>query len=721
MRRALIFLTLTASLCLGAQNVRDYNVTWTAPSENSSGSMPIGNGEVGANLWVEPNGDIVFYLARTDAWDELGELCKLGRIRVSTVPSLTSGGDFVQTLDLGKGRISISGGGTSLDFFIDSQSDVVYLTGKSGKPVDVTVRAEVWRNDKHIVTPEEANVEFRSISGFAEGQATFTKYPDTVVSGGSGLTVCHYNPESSYEANLRLQNLQPDNRASHDPFLGRCFGYQVSMKDAKKVSDTSLKASGIRKIDIKIATLSKIFPDADGWVDAVKAVSDSAPSSGAAMRRTSKWWKKFWNRSYIFVQTPDGETGRRINEAYAIQRWIQAGSGRGDFPIEFNGTLFTVDPKYTNPERDYSPDYRAWGGDFWWQNTRLPYHPMLKSGDYNMMLPLFEHYFRNLDVMKANARALCGAQGALSPETQTPFGSFSCTDFRWDRTGYTDNIPGNMYIRYHWDSSVEMVALMLDYWDYTGDSGFVRTRLVPYAKEMLTFYDSFYKQNAEGRLEITPTQSLETYWYGVVNDMPTVAGLQECTARLLALPAEFSGEADKALWKRLADCLPEIPVAEKNGKTQFLPAEKYEDENSNVENPELYTIFPFHLCNFTKDNLQIGIDSFNDRRFKDSFGWYQDGQQAARLGLAEEARRSLLEKLAVQNEGFRFPAMWGPNFDWIPDQDHGSNYLLTLQEMCLQTYDGIDYILPAFPEDWGVKFKLHSFGGKVVKHCKKLQ
>jgi len=44
-----------------------YNVVWTAPSQDGSGSMPLGNGEVGVNLWVEPDGDLLFYIARTDA------------------------------------------------------------------------------------------------------------------------------------------------------------------------------------------------------------------------------------------------------------------------------------------------------------------------------------------------------------------------------------------------------------------------------------------------------------------------------------------------------------------------------------------------------------------------------------------------------------------------------------------------------------------------------
>lgn len=58
--------------------------------------------------------------------------------------------------------------------------------------------------------------------------------------------------------------------------------------------------------------------------------------------------------------------------------------------------------------------------------------------------------------------------------------------------------------------------------------------------------------------------------------------------------------------------------------------------------------------------------------------------------------------------GYRFPAMWGPNFDWIPDQDHGSVMLKALQCMAMQCDGDKIVVLPAWPTDWNVSFKLHA-------------
>ena len=47
----------------------EYNIVWESPSKDHHGSMPIGNGDIGLNVWVEKNGDLSFYIGKTDAWE----------------------------------------------------------------------------------------------------------------------------------------------------------------------------------------------------------------------------------------------------------------------------------------------------------------------------------------------------------------------------------------------------------------------------------------------------------------------------------------------------------------------------------------------------------------------------------------------------------------------------------------------------------------------------
>src|SRR5437879_4241487 len=101
----------------------DYNIQWDIPGPGSAQSMPLGNGDIGLNVWVEKNGDLVFYISKTDAWGgELdaqkddwmkqgGVLMKLGAIRVSVSPGpLTNSPVFKQILKLTNGEISVQEG-----------------------------------------------------------------------------------------------------------------------------------------------------------------------------------------------------------------------------------------------------------------------------------------------------------------------------------------------------------------------------------------------------------------------------------------------------------------------------------------------------------------------------------------------------------------------------------------------------------------------------------
>ncbi|MCX7827194.1 MAG: hypothetical protein N2689_16820, partial [Verrucomicrobiae bacterium] len=85
-----------------------------------------------------------------------------------------------------------------------------------------------------------------------------------------------------------------------------------------------------------------------------------------------------------------------------------------------------------------------------------------------------------------------------------------------------------------------------------------------------------------------PTQAVETYWFDVVNDTPTVAGLQAVLDRLLALPKDAVPAGDREFWAKMKAAAPPVPVRTEDGKSFIPPAEKFDPKRSNVENPELY-------------------------------------------------------------------------------------------------------------------------------------
>ena len=87
----------------------------------------------------------------------------------------------------------------------------------------------------------------------------------------------------------------------------------------------------------------------------------------------------------------------------------------------------------------------------------------------------------------------------------------------------------------------------------------------------------------------------------------------------------------------------------------------------------------------------------------------------AYLGLAEQAQDYVVKRARSKHAASRFPAFWGPNYDWVPDQDHGSVLLKAVQALVMQTDGRTIHLLPAWPKDWDADFKLHAPGKTVVE------
>jgi len=681
------------------------NVTWETPSADHNGSMPIGNGDIGMNVWVDPNGNLCLLLSKTDAWSENCRLLKLGRVHVSLDPNpFVEGAPFRQILRLRQGEISITAGAddqaVTITIWVDANHPGVHVEVDSATPRQMQVSLDLWRTTRRELTGKELN------SAYGLQGAPFKVYvpPDTVLAGQQERIVWyHRNAESIWANNLKHQGLAGFMAKSTDPLLGRTFGGRIEGAGLANEDATTLKSSAAAKrLALAIYPHCAQTDSAEQWLEQLdqSVTRCQAQSLEAARREHRAWWNAFWNRSWIRVSgSPDLET---LTRAYTLQRWISACAGRGAYPIKFNGTIFTVDGD------GFDADYRAWGGPYWWQNTRLPYWPMLACGDFDMMVPLFGMYQATLPLAEYRTQVWFEHEGAFIGETVYFWGMYNNTNYGWERPA---ELPigelTNRYIRREYTAAPELLAMMLDYYAYTADEQFLREMLLPMSDALLTFWDQHYQTDAGGRMKMYPGQALETL-QDAENPTPDVAGLRWVLKGLLALPTNTIGQARRALWTRLAGKVPPLPMAETQGERYLLDASKVYGGRGNSENPELYAIFPFRLYGVGKPDLEVGRRTFKRRPVKGNNGWRQDDTQAAFLGLTETAADYVVARAKNKHAASRFPAFWGPNFDWIPDQDHGGNLMMALQTMLLQADGGKIRLLPAWPRQWDVDFKLHA-------------
>lgn len=393
-----------------------------------------------------------------------------------------------------------------------------------------------------------------------------------------------------------------------------------------------------------------------------------------------------------------------VSRGYALQRYITACAGRGAYPIKFNGSIFTV----PHPGAPGDADYRRWGPGYWWQNTRLPYISLCTSGDFDLMEPLFRMYGRDLvPLMRYRTRLYLGHDGIYIPECIYFWGDHFSETYGWTPFEQrADKLQESRWHKWEWVSGPELACLMLDYYEHTLDEKFLADTALPMAHDVLTFFDRHYPVDERGRLVMHPAQACETWW-DCTNPMPELAGLHALTEGLLALPERLTAPPQRAFWAALRKKLPDLPTRETGGKRLLAPAEKFAMKQ-NIENPELYAVFPFRQIAVGRPDIDLGIEALEHRWDKGNAGWRQDDIFMAYLGLAREARANLAARARTKDAGSRFPAFWGPNYDWVPDQDHGGVLMKALQAMLLQTDGRKIYLLPAWPKDWDVGFRLHA-------------
>ena len=721
MRNLLLPLLIFAAFPAIAQKYGNtYNVVWSTPSLNSAGSMPIGNGDIGANVWMEPDGKLRILLSKTDSHSEIGRLLKIGQVDVDFQPSFAEPDSFWQELIVQEGviRISLKKGTHTLTLHIraDAHHPVVVVDGKSNRPVKVQVQQYNWRKTARLLTGNERHSGY----GVAFREEPYLSETDTVLTNSDQLAWCHENKSSIWQLTLDNQNIADFAAQSTDPLLNQRFGALVSGKGFVTQKPQVLEtASALTSFQLHLNVHKAKTGSIQDWLQQIRRQRDAFRNTSAqsSLQKHKDWWKSFWNRHYLIVESEkQPDTTFRITQAYMLQRYMNACAGRGALPIKFNGSIFTthLHQDVGNGKKGYDADHRDWGGNFWFQNTRLIYWTMYHAGDAEMIKPLFDMYVKALPLAKYRTYKYFGHNGAYFPETMTPWGSYLIDNYGWNRKGKKDGVSDNMYIRYYWQGGLELGTMMTEYLRFFGDTGYFREKLYPFIKEIITFYSEHYPRDKQGKLYISPAQSLETFQEGISNPTPELAGLQENLNTLIGLKNFLRDPAFTARCKILLSELPPLPIGDSSGK-KYIQAGYELGKRSNIENPELYTIFPYKLFGMGKPDLELARNTFRLRFFKQTGGWHQDAIQAALVGATAEAQRMVTSNFLNKHNGSRFPAFWGPNYDWVPDQDHGSVAATALQYMLLQHQQNELILLPAWPADWKVSFRMHTPGNSILE------
>ena len=751
-----IFVLLFVFVSVSALWSQHANVIWNTPSRNSSESMPCGGGDIGMNIWVE-EGDILFYLSRSGTFDENNCQLKQGRFRIRLFPSpFKDAKDFRQELKLKDGYVEVSAGGTQIQLWADVYHPVVHVEITNAQPLRTEVSYENWRYKERMIRKGEGQqcsykwahpkgavttADFVSLSSKRELPG-MTKKENL-------LLFYHRNPEQTVfdivVAQQGMENVKSQmmNPLKHLTFGGYLFGDNLEYTgttdniyagtDYRAWNFRSSKVS--RKEQFCIVLHTEQTATVEQWEQDLQInLQRIAPQGKISSKivsqdkkQTRLWWNAFWQRSFI---EPIGDTENKndsdikeITRNYTLFRYMLGCNAYGSVPTKFNGGLFTFDPCHIDEKQAFTPDYRKWGGGTMTaQNQRLVYWPMLKSGDFDMMSSQFDFYNRMLKNAELRTQVYWQHNGACFCEQIENYGLPNPAEYGFKRPEWFDKgVEYNAWLEYEWDTILEFCQMILETKNYANAD---ITPYLPLIESSLTFFDEHYRQLASrrgrkaldgnGQLVLFPGSACETYKM-TNNASSTIAALRTVL--------ENYGKKDEMLktippiplrYIEIKDSL--NPTASPELKQTISPAVSWERIN-NVETPQLYPVFPWRIYGVGKENLELARNTYfydpEAIKFRSHVGWKQDNIWAACLGLTEEAKRLTLAKLS--NGPHRFPAFWGPGYDWTPDHNWGGSGMIGLQEMLLQTNGEQILLFPAWSKEWDIHFKLHAPGETTVE------
>jgi alpha-L-fucosidase 2 len=340
----------------------------------------------------------------------------------------------------------------------------------------------------------------------------------------------------------------------------------------------------------------------------------------------------------------------------------------------------------------------AWSGDYTTDaNINLQMAGATLTGMPELIQPYAALIGAQIDDWQTNARTVYGTRGVLAPSrTDGEHGLLFHLDDEW---------PWAM-----WLAGADWLLFPLyEYWQATGDDGFLSGALAPWLVEAAVFFEDFLtRTDADGQVVIVPSYSPEV---GPKNG-PGVAGVNatmDVAAARHALTTaadvcEYLGveQAATGRWRALAARLPRYRVDERGALAEWAwPGLETADDHRHISH--LYPVWPLH--DITPDDtpeLAAATRKALLRRGDENMsahGSLHRALVAARLKDAGTARANVL-KILGQNMVFRsLMTSHNPDLD-IYNADAAHCLPAVFTELLIDSRPGVVELLPALPAEW---------------------
>ncbi len=647
------------------------NVILQKPNMQPQQAMPLGNGRLGLAAWAD-NG----YTAQLNRGDTFPQRLSPGQVVIPGLSKINQSSDYSAQLNIYDGEFHESGGEMTATTYVTEALDVMVIAVTGAEPNrEQTAELRLWP-PRHPRVVAKDNVGVLAETWLDDQEA-----------GASGET----------------------------------FGSLAAI--TADALDVRAEESGPLSVRIKFRPHPdgsfRILVGAPGWRggDAlVTARTLFATAEKLSSEEHRAWWHSFWGRVGLMKLSSPNHEAEYLENLRIIDLFTAAAESRDKLP----GSQAGIGDLFSSIR-----DEHKWGPSAYWHwNLRMQTSANLGAGAFDLNESYFALYRENLAKIIAWTRQHMGGRpGICVPETMR-FNGQGYENETWISTAAIncgeDSKP--YYNARTLSTGAEVSLWVWQQYLFTDDEKFL-AKNYPILRESANFLLAYSTRDRNGSVEMFPSNAHETKWD--VHDPTTdISAMHALFPAVIQAATILKTDANLvAKLKTQLSLLPQFPLVTVSSPNTLVPGEgshpdtvigaSYDPlaETHNTENIGLEPVWPYGMIGDDGALHSLGVRTFLNRPNKNENDWSFDPVQAARLGLADEFRSSVLaltEKYQSYPSGLA--SFMGPEF--YVEQD--GVLADALENALVQDYDGLVRIAPAWPKNWDADATVYiQHGGKV--------
>ena len=563
--------------------VSNHDIYYDKPVRNSWDGLPIGNGVMGTQVWIE-NTAVYMQINRVDLFATNSsttapdfDMVSPGyygtheyRSGVATLiidlgVEVAPKGICLQHLSFYNGMVHLDSESFQAEIFMSADCDLlctrIIRKVPSKIPISFTVEAlreeHIVRNNHQAHTWFDVHQERNDIDmpfqvlrqrfeekaeyGFVENDHYMESALIQTFCSWDGTTLPVEIKSACFPGRDRLRNSDLDYTELIDELL----------KNRSKLAQRIFTFdSDIQEIVLYVATAVSDDHDIEVVKEAHGTLTVGTSRGYNKLREIHRsWWHDFWDRSYIAFKA------QSLFDRYLVTNLYYIGSSmRGKYPAQYNGLLWNT-----------QGDLAFWGGQYWWYNTGRNFYCLDKLGHGELARPLFNMLSRNIPRYTMAARQQWKCDGIYFPETDAFNGPERLTDHIAEELFellMRGTMPGSTFLNhiksrsgmpsrwalflnkseqqkgiinnFGWHSNLvynagDVANIMWEHYLHTRDRSFLETVAYPWMEGVAQFYVTFpgLVKEEDGKYHLYQTGWAESIASArdVIDDLVVIRGL----------------------------------------------------------------------------------------------------------------------------------------------------------------------------------------------------